>query len=463
MRITIFGAAGEVTGSCYLVETDRARVLVDMGMFQGGQRADRKNRAAPDIDAPRLDGVLLTHAHLDHCGRLPMLPAMGFSGPIHCTQATAELTRIILEDSARLQEADAERMTRRLRRAGRPGATALYSPAEVERTLQSVRTIEYGEAREVAPGVSARCEDAGHILGSASIELRVREDGREKVVVFSGDIGPRGAPLMRDPARFERADLAFLESTYGDRDHRALGPTVDELAHIVRTAHNERGRVLIPTFAVARAQQILFHLGQLEREGLIQRVPVYLDSPMAIDATDLYRRHRALFDEEAQRLIDEGRPLLSLPNLTLTRAHKESVRLNGLAGPLVIMAGSGMCDGGRIMHHLKHGLWREDTQVVIVGYQSEGTLGRKLVDGARRVRVMGAPIAVKARIHTLGGFSAHAGRSDLLWWAEPLAASDARFVLTHGEARGRQPLAAAIGQRWGVEALQPELGAVVEV
>lgn len=463
MRITIFGAAGEVTGSCYLVETDRARLLVDMGMFQGSQNAHQKNRIEPPVDAPNLDTVLLTHAHLDHCGRLPMLPRMGYEGPIVATTPTQELTRVILEDSAGIQQADAARLSRKLARADRPGVAPLYTEADVQRILDSFSAIEYGEAREVAPGVTARYEDAGHILGSASIELRVSEGGREKTVVFSGDVGPRDAVLMRDPTRFERADLVFLESTYGDRDHRPLGPTIDELSEIIRAASKSKSKVMIPTFAVARAQQIIFHLGELQRAGLIPSIPIYLDSPMAIDATDLYRRHRALFDEEAQTRIYEGHPLFSLPNLTLVRSHPDSVRLNSHSGPFVVMAGSGMCDGGRIMHHLKHNLWREEHHLVIVGYQGEGTLGRKIVDGARRVRIMGAAIAVKASVHTLGGFSAHAGRTDLLWWAEPLAASGARFVLTHGEERGREPLARTLREEHSVEALEPHKGESIEL
>ncbi|MFO0910392.1 MAG: MBL fold metallo-hydrolase [Isosphaeraceae bacterium] len=462
MRITVGGAAGEVTGSCTSVETTRSRLLVDFGMFQGRGATERRNRDLGPIAPARLDGVVLTHAHLDHCGRLPLLVARGLRSRIFATPATIDVARIILEDSARLQQADTRRISRRRLRAGRRPVEPLYDEADVAATLQHFEALDYDTRREVAPGIYARLVDAGHILGSASVELRIQEGDRETTLVFSGDLGVRGAPFLRDPTPLEGADLVVMESTYGDRDHRPRSETVDQLRDVLRQAIEHRARVLIPAFAIGRAQEVLYEIAQLVRSGAIPSIPIFLDSPMAIDALALYARHHLLFDDEAASLARGGRILRSLTHLTFCETAEQSKALNDAEGPLVILAGSGMCDGGRIVHHLKHSLWRPETQVVIVGYQAAGSLGRALVDGAREVRVLGERIAVKARIHTLGGFSAHAGRAELLDWAEPLARSGARFILTHGEPAARDALRDALRDRFGATVACPALGEVVE-
>jgi metallo-beta-lactamase family protein len=458
MRVTLCGAAGEVTGSGYLVEAGRARVLVDFGMFQGRRATDARNRDLGPVDPAALDAVVLTHAHLDHTGRLPLLVARGFRGPVFATPATREFGALILADSAEIQEGDATRLSIEARRAGRPPVEPLYTRADVERVGPLVRHIGYEERTEVARGVTVRLFEAGHILGSASIEMQVA--GR--TTVFSGDIGPRGVPFLRDPVLPPRADLLFLESTYGDRDHRSLDATVAELHEILARAVKDKAVVLIPSFAIGRAQQVLFHVAELVRGGNLPDFPIFLDSPMAIDATALYAKHKALFDAEARALARRGQFKEDLKGLRYLKTADDSRRLNDLDGPALVIAGSGMCNGGRILHHLKHHLWREETVVLFVGYQGEGTLGHQLVTGARTVAVHGRRVRVAARVHTLGGFSAHAGRTELLRWAEAAIGQGTRVVLTHGEDRPRAALAEEMRRRFGRDALLPRRNDTVE-
>lgn len=445
MRLSFFGAAGEVTGSCYLLETSRARVLVDFGLHQGGVRAETRNRRFPPVEPDRLDAVVLTHAHIDHSGRLPLLAREGYAGPIYATPATRDLCEIMLRDAAHIQVGDAAQRARRRARCGRGCPPPLYTVEDAERALALFRDAPFDTPTEVAEGVTARLYDAGHILGAASVELTVRDRGTQRVLVFSGDLGPKGAPLMRDPKPPPHADVLILESTYGDRDHRSLEATLDEFVGVVRRALTSDGKTLIPSFAVGRTQQLIYHFGRLRASGRLDHPAVYVDSPMAVSATELYRRHRDLFDDDARRIIDAGDSPLNFPDLHLTRSVEESRALNDLRG-VVIVAASGMCTGGRILHHLRHNLWRPETTVLIVGYQAEGSLGRRLVDGARRVRVLGEPVVVKAGIHTLGGFSAHAGQSELIQWASAVRRDGARprTFLTHGEDRARRPLAARL-------------------
>jgi len=463
MKITVHGAAGEVTGSAYLLETDRARVLVDFGMFQGGANHDAKNVLPAGLLARPLDAVVVTHAHLDHVGRLPLLTKAGYAGAIYATDATRDLAGLILRDSAKVQSYDVERQNRKHERAGKPLLAPLYTADDVEKTMPLFRVVEFDRSYPVAEGITARYTIAGHMLGSASIELTVKEKGKSKIIVFSGDIGPAHQAIIREAVPFKRADLVFMESTYGDRDNKPLAETLAEFRAIIEDAVNRQARILVPAFAVGRTQQIIYHLDELFCAGTLKPFPVYLDSPMAIEATKIYRQHPDLFDEEA-RDLQRSCQIASLDgHVKPTPTAQDSMKLNDVPGPCLIMAGSGMCNAGRILHHFKHGLWRPETVVMIVGYQGEGTLGRQLVEGAKKVRIFGESVAVKARIHTLNGFSAHAGQSALLKWFGSLAPSKPRVVLTHGEARGREPLAGLIRKRHGLKPVLPVQGDVIKL
>jgi metallo-beta-lactamase family protein len=407
--------------------------------------------------------VLVTHAHLDHTGRLPLLLKAGYTGPIIATEATRELASLILRDSAKVQSFDIQRANRKRARACKAPLEPLYDAAQVESTMERFRAVEFDTPVQVATGITARFVDAGHMLGSASIVLSIEERGITRTVVFSGDIGPAGLAIIREATPPACADLVFLESTYGDRDHRSMAETLAEFRTIIEQAVREKARILVPAFAVGRTQQILFHLAELFTSGAVPPFPVYLDSPMAIEATRIYGRHPDLFDEETLALQRAGKLADPRQYVKATASPQESMALNDAPGPCLIMAGAGMCTGGRILHHLKHGLWKPETVVIIAGYQVDGSLGRQLVDGAESVRIFGEEIAVKARVATLNGFSAHAGQSELMKWFGHLAASKPAVVLTHGEARGREPLAELIERRHKIKPLLPMQGDTVSV
>ncbi len=464
MKITMQGAAGgQVTGSAYQIQTRQANVLVDFGVFQGVPNAEERNQVPAGLDVSALDAVLVTHAHLDHTGRLPLLAKHGYAGSVYATPATIELTDLILRDSAKIQAQDTERLNRKRERAGKPAVEPLFGVGEVERVMAQFRAVGYGVGVAVAPGVTARFVEAGHLLGSASIEVTVEEEGRRKVVVFSGDLGPKGAPILRDAEPFQQADLVFLESTYGDHDHKPFEETVAEFFGIVGEAARRGGKMLVPTFAVGRAQLMMVLLAWAFRQGRFPAFPIYLDSPMAIEATAIYRRHPELFDDEMVAMMKERPIEADLALLRATPTADESKALNDRPGPCLILAGAGMCTAGRILHHLKQNLWRPETSVLMVGYQGEGSLGRLLVDGAKRVSILGEEVAVRARVHTLSGFSAHAGQRDLLGWLGAMAGSRPRVVLTHGEDRARRPLGQAIEQRYGCRVEMPRLGETLGV
>jgi metallo-beta-lactamase family protein len=463
MKITLLGAAGgEVTGSAYLVQTKSARILVDCGLFQGGKRADTLNR--PPLPANRkLDAVVITHAHLDHTGRLPLLAKAGYAVPVYATPATIELSALILRDSAHLQTADAERLNRKRQRAGEPPVEPVYTAADAEAVIQWFKPVPYRTPVTVAPGLQAIWSEAGHILGSASIQLIVEEEGRQKRVVFSGDLGPKNAPILRDYDPFKRADLVFLESTYGDRDHRPLKETIEQFNRIVQDATAQKGKILVPTFAVGRTQLLLTLMSRMFRKKLVRPFPIFLDSPMAAKATEIYAHHRELFDDELLKYIAEKPMREDLRTLRICPTAEDSKKINDQPGPCVVLAGAGMCTGGRILHHLKANLWKPGTHVLIVGYQGDGTLGRQLVNGEKFVKLFGEKIAVKARVHTLGGFSAHAGQTDLLEWFGVIAPSRPRVVLTHGEDGPRRMLAGLIQQRHKLKPQLPRLYEVIEL
>ena len=462
ISIRLCGAAGEVTGSGYLVETPASRVLVDFGIFQGGPDSRERSRSLGPVDPKRLDAVVLTHAHIDHSGRLPLLVAAGYTGPLYASHATLDLTEILLADMARLEKEDLKRVNRRRRRAGEPELEPLYTPEDVDRLHARARPLRLGLSREVARGVRARLFEAGHILGSTSLELTIDDAGRARTLVFSGDIGPCGAPILRDPERPQRADLVVMESTYGGRDRAPPQETVERFKAIVEQAVRERERVIIPAFAVGRTQVILYYLAEAVREGRLPRdFPIYLDSPMADKATQALIDHPELYDEEATELRKRRQVRSDLRGLRITESATDSMALNESDHACIIISASGMCEGGRIVHHLKHNLWRPNANVLLVGYMAEGTLGRRLAEAAPKVEIFGEEIAVRAQVHRLDGFSAHAGHSELLDWLSDVAPARPRVVLTHGEDEARSALAAAIAQRYGIQAERPQLDDVI--
>jgi len=457
IKLTFFGAAGTVTGSAYLLQTNRASVLVDFGMFQGFNHHEELNIVPAGLDVAKLDAIVVTHAHLDHTGRLPLLAKAGYRGPIYATEATIPLTSLILRDSAHLQAMDVERLNRKRQRAGETPLEPIYTEQHVALIMDQFAAAPYNQPVEVAPGIRARWVEAGHMLGSASLQLCVQDGGTTKTIVFSGDVGPKGAPILEDAVGFEKADVVVMESTYGDRDNKVLSETVTEFEGIIKQAIAARSKILVPVFAVGRTQLLLYLLAQMFRQKVVPKFPIYLDSPMGIEATKIYWAHMELFDDDF-RALQRERPLTDdLSTLTVTPTAQDSMKLNDVPGPCLIMAGSGMCNGGRILHHLKQNLWKPDTRVLIVGYQGEGSLGRRLVDGHKEVSIFGEKIAVNASVHTLNGFSAHAGQTELLKWVGQLAHCRPRVFLTHGEAKGREPLAAKIKERFGLNPELPEL------
>jgi metallo-beta-lactamase family protein len=464
MRITVHGAGGgEVTGSAYLVQTRTANVLMDCGLFQGARKVENYNRIPKKGAFAKLNAVVLTHAHLDHTGRLPLLTRAGYHGPIYATPATIDFADLILRDSAHLQKSDVERQNRRRQRMGQPLLDPLYEQQDVERLQPLYKKLGYDEATPLAPGITVRAVEAGHMLGSVSLELTVEEEGQKKVVIFSGDLGPRGAPLHRDYVSFQKADFVFMESTYGDRNHRSLTETATETREVVKKAVEAGAKILVPVFAVGRAQLLLYLMAGAFQRGTLSPFPIYIDSPMAIEATKLYAKYVELFDDEALAMQKSGELREQLDTVKFCPSADDSRALNDVKGPCMILAGAGMCTGGRILHHFRHNLARPGTTVLFVGYQGHGSLGRMIVDGRKVVTIFGEKIPVRASAHTFGGLSGHAGQSDLLRWLECIATSGPRVFLTHGEERSRKPLGELIEERFKLRVDCPGLGETIEV
>jgi metallo-beta-lactamase family protein len=464
MKITVHGAGGgEVTGSAYLVQTPDANVLVDCGLFQGARKVENYNRIPKKGAVKKLNAVVLTHAHLDHTGRLPLLTRSGYKGPIYATPATIDFADLILRDSAHLQKADVERQNRRRQRLGQPLVDPLYEQEDVDHLAPLYKKLGYDEPTPVAPGITVRAVEAGHMLGSVSLELTVEEDGTKKVVIFSGDLGPRGAPLHRDYVPFRKADFVFMESTYGNRDHRSLKETAIETREVVKKAVETGHKILVPVFAVGRTQLLLYLLAGAFERGTLSPFPIYIDSPMAIEATKLYSRHVELFDDEALAMQQSGELRENLDTAKFCPTADDSRALNDVKGACMIMAGAGMCTGGRILHHFRHNLAQAGTTVLFVGYQGYGSLGRMIVDGKKTVTIFGEKIPVRASVHTFGGLSGHAGQTDLVRWLECIAPSGPRVFLTHGEERGREPLAKIITERFNLRVDRPGLDETIEI
>lgn len=468
MKLSFMGAAGEVTGSCLRVDHARGAFLVDCGLFQGGRAAEIKNRQALDFDLKGIDFVLLTHAHLDHSGLLPRLVALGYKGPVLATPATVDLLGVMLLDAAHIQEKEAEwalRHARNRRARHRAEMTPLYTVEQARASLKRLRPVAYDTDCQPGPGVRCRFREAGHILGSAIIEIDVGEGAKTRRLVVSGDLGQPMRPVLRDPARIERADVLCVESTYGNRAHRSFASTLTELADAVRhTLVVHKGNVIIPAFAVGRTQEILFVLADLVRSGRLEPLKVVVDSPMASAVTELTVRHRALWDEETQALFAWMQAHPARFDVRFVQDVEESMALNEVRGGLVIISASGMCDAGRIRHHLRYNLGRAECAVLIAGFQAAETLGRRLVDGVRQVTLFGERVPVRARIYTIGGLSAHADQPALLDWLGHIRQPPRHTFVVHGEPLGAQALADAIHTRLGwPQPVMPQPGHAYEI
>jgi len=434
MNISFHGADRGVTGSCHMITCAGKNILIDCGMYQGGHELDEENRESFGFDPATIDYVLLTHAHLDHCGRLPLLVKRGFRGEIVTTAASRALARVVMMDAAGLQEDEARYQARKNKRRGEQSAAEpLYTTLDALNTLEYFgRSAKYDKTLDIAPGIKATFLDAGHILGSASILLDLTEGKKHRTVAFSGDLGNAGRKLLRDPVPPPHTDVVVMETTYGDRLHRSLPESIAELYQAINDALHRGGNVIIPTFALERTQELLFFMREgIEQGELPRSMQVFLDSPMAISATEIFKHYPEYYKKSTAALFQQGHDPFNLPGLHFTRETAQSMAINNVAGGAVIMAGSGMCTGGRVRHHLKHNLWRNDSSVIFVGFAAQGTLARHIIDGATTVRIFGEDIAVKAKIYTINGFSAHADRDELLAWHHHIKPE--RTFLVHGE------------------------------
>jgi len=455
VKVTCLGGVGSVSGSNYLVESPGGKkVLVDCGLFQGGRQMESRNWSDWGFDPKGLSSLFLTHAHIDHSGRIPKLVKDGFQGRIITSPPTAELCRVMLLDSAHIQEMDAEWQTRKNRRQGKGEILPLYTTPDAEKSIKLFSPEERDRIITVEPGIRARLRNAGHILGSSILELWIADTDAEIKIVFSGDIGKKDQLIVKDPHEIFDADYLFLESTYGNRLHRSFEDSKEELLEAVKYAVSHGEKVMIPAFAVERTQEILYLLGEFYRKGHLPHIPVYLDSPLAIKATEIFRKNKRYYDEEAMAIVEQGFDPFNMPNLRFTESAKESRAINEGTGSAVIIAGNGMCTAGRIKHHLKHNLWREGASLVIVGFQAGGTAGRKIIDGAKHVKIFRENVAVRARVFTIGGFSAHADQNDLLEWTGHFESKPGLFVV-HGETSASETLAGLIRERFHLETHVP--------
>ena len=462
MKIEFWGATREVTGSCFLIEVNGHRLLVECGLVQGESAEDERNRAPFPFDVKHIDAVILTHSHLDHSGRLPLLVKAGYRGPIYTHSASLDLARIMLKDAGFLNEKDVEWENRKRQRKHLPLLEPLYTVKDAQASMRRFKALDYGEIVEILQGVKLRLQDAGHILGSAIVELWLEEGGVNRKIVFSGDLGHKGAPILRDPAVVSEADLVVMESTYGDRAHRSWDDTWLELDEVFSDMQHGRGNILIPAFAVGRTQELLYAFKRNYERWNLDRWTTFLDSPMAIEATEVYAHHIELYDREASGEHRHNGGIFEFPDLHFTRTAQQSMRINRIESGAIIIAGSGMCEGGRIKHHFKHNIWRRHCQVLIVGFQAHGTLGRSLIEGVKNIHLWGEEIRVAAKIHTIGGFSAHADCNGLEEWYGRFTERPP-VVLVHGEPQAMDPFASRLKSLGAQQVFTPGYGAELDL
>ncbi|MBI5251619.1 MAG: MBL fold metallo-hydrolase [Desulfomonile tiedjei] len=465
VNVTCFGAAGSVTGSNYLIENSRGlKILVDCGLFQGDKETESRNWEEWGYDPKRIKNLVLTHAHIDHSGRIPKIVKDGFRGRIIASPPTVELCGVMLLDSGHVQEMDAEWRTRKNRRQARRDVVPLYTANDAQESLRYLVPTELDQIVDLEPGAKARLRNAGHILGSCILELWIEDEGKETKIVFSGDLGKHSQLIVDDPSAIMEADYLFIESTYGNRMHRSLEESKLELLDAIKYAASHNEKVIIPAFAVERTQEVLYVLGEFYRAGKLPEMPIYLDSPLAIKATEIFRNNKKYYDADALAIVGQGFDPFKMPNLKFTPTAKDSMQINQLQGPGIVISANGMCTAGRIKHHLKHNLWRPGASIVIVGFQAEGSTGRQIVDGARTVTIFGEKVAVRAKVFTIGGFSCHADQAGLLEWVGHFAdKSRPRVFVTHGEPAASRSLAEAIRAQFGLEVSVPRRREVLKL
>lgn len=457
MKVQFLGAAQTVTGSCYMIEALGRRFAVDCGMHQGNKAIEERNENTEIYRASDIEFFLVTHAHIDHSGLLPKMAAEGFSGPIYCTEPTGALLSIMLADSAHIQEMDAVWETRKRTRKGAKPVSPLYTAENAAKATSLLSAVSYDQSFTPAPGITVTFRNAGHILGAAFLEIVVVEEEKTTRVVFSGDLGRPEALIVDNPETPAiQADYLFLESTYGDRDHKDENTSREELGQAIAYSYPRKGKVIIPAFAVERTQEVLYSLFLLRKEGKLPKdLPIFVDSPLAIKATEIFRQHPQYYDDDLKALLQQGEDPFSMPEIRYTPSMQESQAINAYEGPAIIIAASGMCNAGRIRHHLRHNLWRPEASIVFVGYQGVGTPGRKIVDGAESIRILGEDTAVRAKIFTINGFSAHAGQSQIMAWLASFTRKELKVLLVHGEEKSQGILAGLIREHLHLEVLIP--------
>jgi metallo-beta-lactamase family protein len=460
MKLRFLGAAQNVTGSRHLLEANGSRLLIDCGLYQERHFLDR-NWEPFNVPPESINAVFLTHAHLDHCGLLPKFVREGFKGKIYCTQATAEIARVILLDSAKIQEEDAEHKLKRHQKEGRKGPypeLPLYTIKDAEACFPHFETVKYGQSLKIADGIEVTFCNAGHVLGSSMIRINVNSNGQGRTVLFTGDLGRPGRPILPDPSVPEEVDYVIIESTYGDRDHLDTGDAKKQIADLINATNKRGGNIVVPSFALERSQEILFYLNELLSENAIPHLVVFLDSPMAAKITEIFRNHQELFDEEARQLVMNNQSPFELPGLKVTTTSEESKAINHIKGTVMIIAGSGMCTGGRIKHHLVNNITRRESSLMFVGYQAVGTLGRLLVDKAKEVRIFGQKYKVRAKVKQINGFSAHADRNEMLNWLMKFKSPPKQIFLVHGEPQSAQAFSKFITEKTGWKTMVPAYG-----
>ncbi len=462
MELEFYGAADRVTGSCHIVHVNGQRVLLDCGFIQGSRKAQALNFEPFPFDVNQIDAVVLSHAHLDHSGRLPLLLARGYKGLIYAQNATCDMLRVLLEDSARIQQEDAKNENRWRVRKGKQPIKALYQVKDVKAVFRRLKGLAYQHKQQILSGVTIRFQDAGHILGSSSVELWLKEGKLKRKIVFSGDLGQYDSPILNDPAIINEADLVLMESTYGNRQHRERKDTIEEMGEIVQRADKDKGNIIIPAFAIGRSQDLLYMLGSNFEQWGLDRWQIYLNSPMAIETTQIYWDYPHLYDEEATRLRKCLNKMPKITNLHLTKTAAQSKAINKIRHHAVILAASGMMTAGRILHHLKQNLPRRECHIVVAGYQGRGTLGRRIVQGTDEVKIHSKYYRVKAQVHTVGGLSAHADQRDLMRWLSNFETKP-HVCIIHGEQTAREGLKTAIDEKLGHQVTYGKIGDRVDL